>query len=198
MSRLRNKLWAIALTMTMAGTVPAIESETLSNTWSRTKSEAHRLAVLGEIKASLLDHKDIKSRYIRVHFNGQTLEIAGFAPDTNTTAAVERIAKTIAAPEATKVFWSVTDGLQAGEPYATYVEERAADLGVWAKVKASLASPHVRALLKHADVQAVDVNHGAVVVYLIADAPPIDIDLATHVTGISGVKSYKCQVLRAY
>jgi len=182
----------------MAGTVPAIESETLSNTWSRTKSEAHRLAVLGEIKAFLLDHKDIKSRYIRVHFNGQTLQIAGFAPDTNTTATVERIAKTIAAPDATKVYWSVTDGLQAGEPYATYVEERASDLAVWAKVKAALASPDIRALLKHADVQAVDVNHGAVVVYLITDAPPYEIDISAHVTRIAGVRNYRCQVLKAY
>ena len=191
-------LLALAIAVLVQCSRAAGESDALSDAWTATKQEAKRLAVIGQIRATLIDRKDVKSRYVRVRFDGKNLQLAGFVQSTNMIAIIEQAAREVAKPERVETFWAIQDNLQDHDPYKTFVEEQTSDFGIWLKVKASLASPDVRPLLKNAVVQAVDVDHGKVTLYLIVDAPPAEIDLAPHIKGISGVKGYECRLAKTY
>jgi len=173
-------------------------TQVLEKVVSSARSEAARLTVIGSIRAKIMDRKDIKSRYIRVRFDGKTLQLAGFVQSTNIAADVEQIARTVVQTGTIETYWKIEKTLKEHEPYKTHVEEQAADFAIWAKVKASLASPDVRPLLKNTDVQAVDVDHGNVIVYLIAAAPTGEASLDPHIQDISGVKSLSYRVLKTF
>ena len=56
------------------------------------------------------------------------------------------------------------------------------------KAIASLASPDVTPQFKNAEILHSDVNHGNVVVYIVADAPPVESYVNPHVTPIQGAR----------
>ncbi len=174
------------------------DTDLVGQTLNKARFEAKRLAVIGEIRARLVDRKDIKERYVRVRFDGKTLQLAAFVQSTNVAAEIETIARGVAKPEKLETYWSVIDGLRDRDPYKTYVGEQASDAGIWIKVKASLANTDVRPSLTNVHVQAVDVDHGNVTVYLIEDAPTEGIDLSPHIKNIDGVTNYQSRELKAF
>ena len=61
-----------------------------------------------------------------------------------------------------------------------------------------MCSPAAKELLKHADLQAVDVRHGKVRVFLIVDALPLEIDISQHVKTIAGVADFSSRTVQAF
>lgn len=170
----------------------------VSNAWNKVKDEGKRAMVVGRVKAAFADRKDIPGRYIRVRFDGHTLQLAGFVPSKDIAKAAEDVARQVAQPESLQTFWSVEDSMLTAEPYKTYVGEQAQDAVVKGKVMTSLNSPDVRPQFATAEIVQVDVTRGKVVVYVIADAPPSEFDLDPHVKPISGVVDFRGKVLKAY
>jgi hypothetical protein len=159
---------------------------------------ARQQAVIAQVKAALMDRKDIRSRYIRVSYDGTTIQLAGFVKDHKQGEKVAGIAKRQEESAVVETFWSYEKDLEERAPYKTRLGEQAADAELWVKVRASLCGPDVRGILKNAEVQAVDVRHGKVRVFLILDGPPDDIDISPHVTTISGVKDFSSRTVKAY
>jgi hypothetical protein len=172
-------------------------SEQLAEIGTKIADETRRLTVIGEIKAKFVDNKDIKSRYIRVQYDGKQLHLAGFVQSTNVIAAIERIGHEAAPGKTFNSHWQIAEGLSDHDPYNTYVGEQATDFTIWLKVKAALLSPNVQPLLKTTHVQAIDVHEGHVKAYLIADSPPDTVNLEPHIKNINGVKSVTVLVLKA-
>lgn len=170
----------------------------VSNAWGRVKDEGKRASVIARVKTAYADRKDIPGRYIRVRFDGHTLQLAGFVPSKDIAKAAEDVARQVVQPESIQTFWCVEDSLSTSEPYKTYVGEQAQDAVLKGKVLTSLNSPDVRPQLANAEIALVDVTHGNVVVYVIADAPPAEVDLEPHVKPIPGVVGFQCKVLKAY
>ena len=168
------------------------------NAFSKALAGGKHTLVLGRIMAAYADRKDIPGRYIRIRFDGTTLQLAGFVPSAEVAKDAEAIAVRIAKPEKKKVFWCIDASVTNPEPYRTHVGEQSEDALVKTRVVASLAAPDVRPQFRNAEIQHVEVNHGQVVVYIIADAPPAQFDLGPHISPIEGVRGYNTLVLNAY
>jgi osmotically-inducible protein OsmY len=158
--------------------------------------KARQGAVVAQVKAALMDRKDIRSRYIRVRYDGKRIQLAGFVKDAKQGKQVAEIAKQQEASASVVTFWSYEKDLEDRDPYKTHVGEQASDAEIWVKVRAALCSPAAKTILQHADVQAVDVRHGKVRVFLIVDGPPEDIDLSPHIKPIHGVTEFSCRTVK--
>jgi len=183
--------------LTLPCIAAADSADKLAEMSNKIHEETRRLAKIGEIKARFMDNKRIKGRYIRVRFDGEKLQLAGFVPTTNDIPVIERIGSEAVKDKEVESFWHATDGLIDTDAYQTFVGERSSDFALWMKVKAALCSPNVTPLLKTTDVQAVDVRDGHVKVYLIADAPA-DLDLTPHIKNIKGVERVEVFTLNAF
>jgi len=143
--------------------------------------------ITSRIRAALADRKDIRSRYIRVRYDGETVQLAGFATNATQAVTAEGIARRVAPGAVVQEFWTFEPDLEEQDAYMTRIGEQAADAEIWARVQIALRSPAVRPLLANVDVQAVDVRHGKVRIYLILDKAGAEIDLAPHLRSIPGV-----------
>ena len=195
---MKKTIGCLIVLLSQAVGVMADGADQLAEIGAKIADETHRIAVIGEIKAKFVDNKGIKARYIRVQYDGTKLQLAGFVPTSAVIADVERIGREAAPQKKFESYWQVKEGLLDHDPYSTYVGEQASDFSIWLKVKATLLSPNVQPLLKATHVQAIDVHSGKVTIYLIADAPPGDIDLGPHIKNINGVKSVTVFTLKAY
>lgn len=177
---------------------PVFAQESGSSWVSNLAEKARQGAVFGKIKAALLDRKDIASRYIRINYDGTTVQLAGFVQNEQQGKEVAAIVQQQATNAVIRAFWVYEEQLEAKDPYKTHVGEQAADAELWTKVKASLCSPAAQGVLAHADVQAVDVHLGVVRVFLILDAPPDNPDIAPYVKPIPGVAGLECRIVKTY
>jgi osmotically-inducible protein OsmY len=173
-------------------------SDKLAEIGAKVADETRRLAKISEIKARLIDNKEVKARYIRVQYDGSKLQLAGFVPSTNVIATIEQIGRMATPQKEFESYWQVAEGLIDHDPHTTVMSEQASDAAVWLKVKAALYSPNVLPLLKGIHVQALDVRSGNVTVYMIADAPPGEFDPGPHIKNIAGVKSSSTFTIKAF
>jgi len=179
--------------------VSAQESNcTPDNVFSKALAGGKHALIVGKIKAVYADRKDIPGRHIRIRFDGTTLQLAGFVPSAEVAKDAEEIAVRIAKPEKKQVLWRIDASVANREPYKTHVGEQSDDALIKTRVLASLAAPDVRPQFRNAEIQHVEVNHGQVLIYIIADAPPAQFDLAPHITPIEGVKDLSCNILKAF
>lgn len=169
-----------------------------SNLWGKVKEEGKRAVVIGKIRAAFADRKDIPGRYIRVRFDGKVVQLAGFVPNKEIAKAAEDVAASVARPDSVQTFWSIDEAIDNRDAYKTYAGEQAGDVAVKAKVLASLNGPDVQPQLKNAAIIHVNVNHGKVTVYIVADAAPDRFDLEPHIKPIAGVTAFACKVVKAY
>ncbi len=160
--------------------------------------KARHTTVVTRIKAALLDRKDISSRHIRVKYDGKTVAIAGFVKNKKNIKLIEDIAGKQDESADVKTFLAFAKKLDTVAPYKTRIGEQASDAEIWVKVYASLSSPAARGLLENVDVQAVDVRHGNVYVFLILDKPVEKIDITPHVITITGVVKVFTYKVKAY
>ncbi|MEI6809245.1 MAG: hypothetical protein WCN95_11045 [bacterium] len=174
------------------------EGITNATTWQMVKEGSKHAFVIGKIKAAYADRKDIAGRYIRVRFDGHVLQLAGFVKNKENAKAAEEIAQSIAKAETVQTFWAFDEAIDNREPYKTHAGEQTEDGILWAKVMASLNSPDVQPQLKNAEIHLVNVNHGSVTVYIIADAPPDEFNLEPHVKPIPGVIQFSCKTAKTY
>lgn len=170
----------------------------LSNMFHAAKEEGSRAFAIAKIKAAYADRKDIPGRYIRVRFDGKTLQLAGFVPNDEVGTNAIEIARNIAKPVHVQTFLTVDTSVPTKDAYMTYLGEQGRDQFLKAKVVASLAGPAVRPQLKHADVVHVGVDHGNVIIYIVADAEPVTFELDPYVKPIEGVQSMKVVVVKAF
>jgi len=191
-----NTLKAVAFLLLWSPFVIAQEAN--PSALSKTIAGGKNMLAIGKIKAAFADRKDIRGRLIRIHFDGTTLQLAGFAQSTEAAKAAETLSQSIAKPNKVETYWHIDAAVTNCEPYSTYIGEQSEDALIKTRVLASLAAPDVRPQLQSADVHYVAANHGQVSVYIIADAPPAQFDLAPHITPIEGVKSWSLYVLKAY
>lgn len=150
------------------------------------------------IRAALADRKDIRSRYIRVQHDGNVITLAGFVKNAAQGILTEGIARRIAPAAEIRGFWSYDPDLDERDAYMTRIREQAADAEIWTRVQMAIRAPAIRALLAAADIQAVDVRHGKVRVYVIADSPKGLVDLAPHLRPIQGVVEVSQRTVRTY
>lgn len=197
MKRIAIVLSALCLS-TLLGATRGRADDSLSSAAQSLVEKARQGAVVAQVKAALMDRKDIRSRYIRVRYDGKTFNLAGFVADKKQGELVAEIAKRHDEKASVVTFWSYEKDLEERDPYRTRVGEQASDAEIWAKVRASLCSPAAQAVLKNADVQAVDVRHGKVRVFLILDGPPEDLDIAPYVKPISGVAEVDVLKVKTY
>lgn len=197
MKRIVMVLSTVCLSVVFAA--PQIQADdTLSSAASSFVEKARQGAVIAQVKAALMDRKDIRSRYIRVQYDGKTIHLAGFVTDKKQGELVAEIAKRQDGNATVTASWSYEKDLEERDPYKTRVGEQAADAEIWAKVRTSLCSPAAQGVLKNADVQAVDVRHGKVRVFVILDGPPEDLDLTPYVKPISGVTDVAVLKVKTY
>ena len=197
---MRNRkivLSAICLSI-VSMAVPSRADDSLSTMASTWVEKARHGAVVAQVKAALMDRKDIRTRYIRVRYDGRTRHLAGFVTDKKQGEQIAEIAQRQQEHAVLVTFWSYQNDLEDRDPYKTRMGEQASDAEIWAKVRASLFSPAAKGLLEHADVQAVDVRHGKVRVFLILDGPPEDLDITPYVKPIPGVKEVEVLKMKAY
>lgn len=171
---------------------------TFSNAVQIVRDEGTRAFTIGQIKAAFMDRKDIPGRYIRVRFDGKTLQLAGFAPSEDAAKTAEKIARDIAKPETVQTFWGYDAAITNRGAYTTFFGELAEDGALKAKVLASLSGPAVRPQFSHAEIIHVSVHHGDVAVYIVADAPPGTFELDPFVKPIAGVTTFACRVVTTY
>jgi len=157
---------------------------------------ARQGAVIAQVKAALMDRKDVRSRYIRVQYDGRTMQLAGFVRDEKQGREVAAIAQRQQEDAVLETHWTYEKQLEDRDPYRTRVREQAGDADTWVRVRASLFSPSARGALENADLQAVDIRHGHVRVFLIVDAAPVTRNLAPYIKTIEGVKSFSMHVCR--
>lgn len=155
--------------------------------------KARQGAVIVQIKASLMDHKDIRSRYIRVRYDGKTVQLAGFVQSKKQGELAVEIAKQQGEKSEVITCWSYEKDLNERNPYKTRVREQVSDAEIWRKVCASLSSPAAKSILAHADVR-----HGIVRVFLILDGPPENPDITPYVKPISGVVDLNVLAVKVY
>jgi osmotically-inducible protein OsmY len=172
--------------------------DSLSLAASSLVEKARQGAVVAQVKAALMDRKDIRSRYIRVRYDGKTIHLAGFVRDKEQGELVEEIAKRQDENATVTSFWSYEQDLEERDPYKTRVGEQAADAETWVRVRVSLRSPAAQGMLENVDVQTVDVRRGKVRVFVILDGPPEDVDITPHVKSISGVTEVEVLKVKAY
>lgn len=177
---------------------PASTITLLESVGERLLEQGRQELLAARIRTTLADRKDLRSRYIRVRFDGKTVHLAGFVTNTTQSLTAEDIARRIAPDAAVVGFWAFEPDLDERDAYMTRVGEQAADAEIWARVQVALRSPTVRSLLTDADVQAVDVRHGNVRLYLIADTPDGLIDLAPHIRPIPGVTDFSQRTVIGY
>lgn len=170
----------------------------ISNMWNAAKEEGGRALTITKIKAAYADRKDIPGRYIRVRFDGKTLQLAGFVPTKDVETAVIDLATRIAKPQTVQKFLTVEPTVPTNVNYNTYLGEQSHDAILKAKILTSLAGPAVRPQLTHADIVHVGVDHGNVTIYIIADAEPSTFDLNPYVKPIPGVESVNVLVVKTY
>lgn len=185
-----------ALTISWAGEQEP--SSCASNAWVKIKDGGKRAMVIGKIKAAFADRKDIPGRYIRVKFDGQVMQLAGFVPSKDVAKAAEELARRVGKPDRLLTFWGFDEAIENRESYKTYVREQASDVALTAKVLAALKNPAVRSQLTNAEPIHVNVSHGKVTVYIVADAPPENFELEPHIKPISGVLDFHYRVVTAY
>lgn len=161
-----------------------------------TRSRYEMIAV--RIRASFADRKDIRSRYIRVRFDGQTVQLAGFVKDAAQAATAEAIARKIAPGASIIGFWQFESDLDEREAYMTRIAEQAADAEIWARIQVTLRSPAIRPILADADIQAVDVRHGKVRLFVIAESERGIIDLTPYLSSTAGVAEVSQSTVKAY
>lgn len=173
-------------------------SSDFSNIWNVAKEEGSRALTIAKIKAAYADRKDIAGRYIRIRFDGKTLQLAGFVPNDDVGKNAIEIARNIAKPTSVQTYLTIDTSVPTKDAYMTYIGEQSRDQYLKAKVVASLAGPAVRPQLKHAEIVHVGVDHGNVIIYIVADAEPATFDLAPYVTPIEGVQSMKVAVVKTF
>ncbi|HMP75070.1 MAG TPA: BON domain-containing protein [Kiritimatiellia bacterium] len=169
----------------------------VSSAWERVRADGGRVWMTGRIKAAFADRKDISGRLIRVRYDGEVVQLAGFVPDRAAADAAEALAGEIAKPARVVGFWVEDSTIGTEEPYKTHVGEQRDDAVIKARVLLSLKSPAVTPQFKAADVVYVQVTQGAVVVYLVADEPS-SFDLDPYVAPIEGVRSFSVRVVNAF
>ncbi len=172
--------------------------QALSNMWNAAKEEGSRALTITKIKTAYADRRNIPGRYIRVKFDGKTLQLAGFVPNKEVETSAVQVAKDIAQPESINTFLCIDESVPAKDSYNTFLSEQSQDGILKVKVLTSLAGPAVRPQLKNADVVHVGVNHGNVIIYIVADVEPATFDLTPYVKPIPGVESVKVLVVRAF
>lgn len=148
---------------------------------------ARRGLVVVQIRAALMDRKDIRSRYIRVRFDGKTIELAGFVKNLQQGKQVVEIAQAQESEAEVKAYWLYEEDLEEHDPYKTRVQEQKKDAEIWLKIQLSLCSPAGSATLGNSKVQAVDVRKGEVRVFLILDSPQEDLDITPFIKPLYGV-----------
>jgi osmotically-inducible protein OsmY len=188
----------LLILLTRACYVIADGSDKLAEMRTKVAEETRRLAKISEIKAKLIDNKEIKARYIRVQYDGNKVLLAGFVQNTNVVAEIERIARAVTPQKQFESYWQVAEGLIDQTSYSTYAGQQSSDVAVWMKVTAALYSPNVLPLLRKTHVQAIDVRSGHVTVYLIASAPPGDFDPTPHIKNIEDVKGTSFFTIKAF
>ena len=199
MNRMRMRVPVVLCLSAIASlAIPCRAEESFSSVASNIVEKARQGAVVAQVKAALMDRKDIRSRYIRVRYDGKTIQLAGFVQDKKQGELVVEIAKRQEEKAEVVTFWSYEKDLEERDPYKTRVGEQATDAETWAKVRASLCSPAAKGVLEHSDVQVVDVRHGKVRVFLILDGPPEDIDITPYVKPIPGVADVSCRTVKTY
>lgn len=199
MTTMERVAWAVIGVIVFLGNpIRAEADDTLSSKAAGLVEIAKQGAVVAQIKAALMDRKDIRSRYIRVRYDGKTIQLAGFVKDAKQGELVAEIAKRQEDAADVAAFWTYEKELEERDPYKTRVSEQASDAEIWAKVRTSLFSPAAKAVLERADVQAVDVRHGKVRVFLILDGPPDDMDITLFVKPISGVSEALAFKVKTY
>lgn len=199
MNRMRMRVLVILCCSAIAGlAIPCHAEDSISSVASNIVEKARQGAVVAQVKAALMDRKDIRSRYMRVRYDGKTIQLAGFVRDEKQGDLVVEIAKRQEEKAEVVTFWSYEKDLEERDPYKTRVGEQAADAEVWAKVRGSLCSPAAKAVLEHADVQVVDVRHGKVRVFMILDGPPEDIDITPYVKPIPGVVDVSFRTVKTF
>lgn len=195
----RNAIALSAVCLSVLFGMPQPQADdSLPSAASGLVEKARHGAVVAQIKAALMDRKDIRSRYIRVRYDGKTIHLAGFVKDKKQGETVAEIAGKQDESATVTTFWSYEEDLEERDPYLTRVGEQASDARIWADVQEWLRSPAAKGLLAHADVQTVDVRRGKVRVFLILDGPPSDLDISPHVVTIPGVKELSCRTVKTY
>ncbi len=165
--------------------------------WGKVREETRRLTTITEIRARMADRKNIASRYIRVRYDGENLQLAGFVTAAAQANQVESLVRGMAPDADVTGFWSFEPDLDEQDAYMTRIGEQATDAEIWARIQVALRGAAVRPLLADADVQAVDVRHGKVRVYLILDKAGIEVDLAPHFRSIPGVTDVSIRTVTA-
>jgi len=173
-------------------------SEKLAAAAESTERKARPVLLRTRVRFALADRKDISSRYIRVRHREGTLELAGFVPSLEQAGIIEKTAAELDDVSNIRSFWSVQYDLQERKPYKTRVGEQAADAALKAKILAALAKPRIQREMKSLSIQAIDVRHGEVRIYVVADAPSAETDLAKCLAGFRGITSIRCSVLKTY
>jgi hypothetical protein len=173
-------------------------SQDFSNIWNIAKEEGSRALTIAKIKAAYADRKDIAGRYIRIRFDGKTLQLAGFVPNGEVGSNAVEIAKAIANPKHVQTFLAIDTSVPIKDTYNTYLGDQSRDQYLKAKVLTSLAGPAVHPQLKHAEIVHVGVDHGNVIIYIVADAEPTTFELAPFVKPIEGVQSMKVIVVKTF
>jgi osmotically-inducible protein OsmY len=188
----------VVLLSIVCASIPGRADGTLSSKAADLVEIAKQGAVVAQIKAALMDRKDIRSRYIRVRYDGKTIQLAGFVKDAKQGELVAELAKRQEDSAEVATFWAYEQELEERDAYTTRVGEQVSDAEIWAKVRASLFSPVAKAVLEQANVQAVDVRHGKVRVFLILDGPPEDIDISPYVKPIHDVVEVTCRIVKTF
>ena len=202
MSRNRHTFFNLASVIVAVCCPVAVQGEdvpdqTLQPICEKIVQRSRQEIASARIRAALADRRDIRSRYIRVRCDGETVDLAGFVTDTAQAATAEEIARRVASDAVVHGFWAFEPDLDERDAYMTRIGEQAADAKIWARVQVALRGPDVRPLLADADVQAVVIRHGKVRVYLILDKAGIEIDLVPHLRSITGVTDVSIRTVTA-
>lgn len=197
MTASKHAFLGIALALA-AWTGARAEAPGASNEWAKIKDDGRRALAIGKVKTAFADRKDIPGRYIRVKFDGHVMQLAGFVPNEAVAKAAEELARTAGQPEKLLAFWAYDEAIESREAYKTFVREQAKDVALGLKVRIALNKPEVRALFKNAETLHVNVSHGKVTVYLVAEAPPETFELETHIKPITGVLDFHYRVVKTY
>lgn len=194
----RGLFFAVLLLANPVVPAPAEDlGRAVSSAWVRVREEGSRAWMLGRIKTAFADRKDIPGRLIRVRLKGDVVQLAGFIPSREVAEAAEVIAKEIAGSQEVVAFWAEDSSIGDEEPYKTHVTEKTDDALLKAKILVSLNSPAVSPQFKSSEILQVQVTHGAVVIYIVADEPST-FDLHPYVEPIPGVVSCTTKVVEAY
>ena len=94
MNRMRMRVPVVLCLSAIASlAIPCRAEESFSSVASNIVEKARQGAVVAQVKAALMDRKDIRSRYIRVRYDGKTIQLAGLVQDKKQGELVVEIAK---------------------------------------------------------------------------------------------------------